>query len=113
MSTRDCIGSADSSFEDAISAGLTVSPHDARLAFTHDSEFHRMQRVHESNDVPDIDPIIPAGWQRTASQEVYIGVLAADEQNSFSRLDAGVNLRRKHIADEGIAQGDQMHIRRK
>jgi hypothetical protein len=29
----------------------------------------------------------------------------------FSRLDAGVNFRRQHIADEGITQGDQVHIR--
>ena len=61
--------------------------------------------------VAHIDPTIPVGWQRTAGQEVNIGVLAADEQNSLSRLDAGVNFRRKHIADEGIAQRDQVHIR--
>ena len=46
-----------------------------------------------------------------AGQEVNVGVLAADEQDSFSRLDAGVNFRRQHIADEGIPQRDQVHIR--
>ena len=51
------------------------------------------------------------GWQRAAGQEMDVGVLAADEQDSFSRLDAGVNFRRQHIADEGIAQRDQVHIR--
>ena len=47
-----------------------------------------------------------------AGQEVNIGALAADEQDSFSRFDTGVNLRRQHIADEGIAQRDQVHIGR-
>ena len=42
-----------------------------------------------------------------------IGVLAADEEDSFSRLDAGVNFRRQHIADEWIAQRYQVHIRSK
>ena len=28
----------------------------------------------------------------------------------FARFDAGVNFRRQHIADEGIAQRDQMNV---
>src|SRR5215475_7060123 len=41
-----------------------------------------------------------------------VGVITADKQNSFSRFDAGMNFRRQHIADEGIAQCDQMNIHR-
>ena len=92
-----------------IEAADQVARHNFRLEFF-DRPLHACSAFDQSLHVAHINPAIPAGWQRTAGQEVNIRVLAADEQDSFSRLDAGVNFRRKHIADEGIAQRDQVHI---
>ena len=94
---------------DAIDVGGgSLYPHDTRLAFARDRAFDGVQRLHQSGNVADIDPMIAAGRQCVTGQQVHIGIRAADEQDSFSRIDAGVNLRRHHIADEGIAQRDQV-----
>ena len=74
---------------------IDLLPVAASLRSVHDRALHGVQRIHQSIHVAHIDPTIPVGWQRTAGQEVNIGALAADEQNSFSRLDAGVNFRRQ------------------
>ena len=74
-----------------------------RIAFAHYRVFHGAHDVHESIHIAYIDPMIPARRRRAAGQDVNIGVLAADEQDPFSRLDTGVNFGRQHIPDEGIA----------
>jgi hypothetical protein len=43
---------------------------------------------------------------------VYVGSLAADEQDALSRVDAGMDLRWQNIADEGIPQRHEMDIDR-
>jgi len=47
--------------------------------------------VHQSSHVTHIDLTIPVGRQRTAGEKVDIRALAANEQDSFFRFDAGVN----------------------
>ena len=55
-----------------------------RCALIHDGAFHGVQCVHESGHVAHIDAMVPAGRRRTAGQEMNIGTLAADKQDSFS-----------------------------
>ena len=64
----------------------------ARLALSHHRAFHCMERINQSIDVSDVHPTIPTGWQRTAGDEMNIGVPAAHEQNSLSGLDTGIDL---------------------
>src|SRR5262245_59533841 len=96
---------------DALDTHAPISPHDGPFVFVHHRPFYGMQRPHESVHVTHLDSTISARWQRAAGQDVNLGILAADEQNSFSRLDAGVNFRRNYIADEGVAQRDQVYVR--
>src|SRR5262249_48616224 len=51
--------------------------------------------------------------QHLADEMVNIRARTADEKNSSSRFNTRINFRRHHIADERIAQRDQMHICRK
>src|SRR5262245_48210443 len=94
-----------------MNSGAPTVAHGAGFAFVHDRTLHCVQRVHESVDITHIDSTIPVGWQRAAGEEVDVGALATDEQNSFSGLDACVDLRRKYIAYEGIEQRNQVNIR--
>ena len=91
---------------DAIDTGALIHLRDAGPASARDCPFHCMQRAYESVHVAYIDPMILAGRQRAPGQEVNIGTLAPDEQDSFPGLDAGMNFRRQYIADEGVAQRD-------
>jgi len=69
----------------------TIRPHKAGFAFICDPTLHGMQGAYQSVDIAYFDPTISARRQRAGSQEVNIGTLAADEEESLSRLDAGVN----------------------
>src|SRR6266540_4514286 len=105
--------------ECSIIAGANVSRYDRRLkrltartsqfALTDHCVLYRVEHIHESFHVPHIDSTILTRRQRTC-QEMDVGFLAADEQNSFFRFDAGMHFGRKYIADEGIAQRDQMNV---
>jgi hypothetical protein len=107
LALRACRGGQG---RDAIITCASTCACDGRIAFAHYRMFHGVHDVHEPVHVAYIDPMIPARRRRAAGQDVNIGILAADEQDSFSRLDAGVNFGRQHIPDEGIAQRDQVHI---
>src|SRR5262249_42287106 len=44
-----------------------------------------------------------------AGQEVDVGILATDKQDSFPGRDASMNIERKYITHERIPQRDQTH----
>ena len=84
-----------------------------RRAPPHDCGFHRLQYAYQPVHVAAIDTPVRVVWERLASQQMHIRARAPNEQDTLSRLYAGVNFRRQHITDERIAQRDQMYIRRK
>ena len=70
-----------------------------------------MQRGDEPGNVTHVDPPISIRRKSAAGQLVNVRAGTANEQDSLSGFDAGVNLRRKDIANKGISQSDQVYVR--
>src|SRR2546421_612089 len=75
--------------DDSFNIGAPLQRHE-RIALAHHVTLNRLERLHEAADIADIDAVMATFGQRAAGEEMNIGVLAAHEQDSLSRFDAGV-----------------------
>src|SRR5947208_855381 len=61
--------------------------------------------------VADVDPAIAVGGEPGGAQEVDVRARAAEEEDGAAGEDRGVHLRGEDVADELVAQGDQVGVR--